>query len=83
MNERIEMFAWADFAACKDEDPELFFPVSEVGPGARQTEQAKAVCFRCPVREICLGFALDEGLDHGVFGGTTADERRKLIRSRV
>jgi WhiB family redox-sensing transcriptional regulator len=83
MNERIEQFAWAEFAACKDEDPELFFPVSEVGPGARQVAQAKAVCARCPVREICLGFALDEGLDHGVFGGQTADERRKLTRTRV
>lgn len=83
MNERIEKMAWAEFAACKDEDPELFFPVSEVGPGARQTAQAKEICFRCPVREVCLGFALDAGLDHGVFGGMTADERRTLIRSRV
>lgn len=83
MNERIEMFAWSDFAACKDEDPELFFPVSEVGPGERQVAQAKAVCARCPVRAICLGYALDEGLDHGVFGGTTPDERRKLTRTRV
>lgn len=83
MNERIERFAWAEFAACKDEDPELFFPVSEVGPGERQTAQAKAVCARCPVRDLCLGFALENGLDHGVFGGTTPDERRKLTRSRV
>jgi WhiB family transcriptional regulator, redox-sensing transcriptional regulator len=83
MNERIEQFAWSDFAACKDEDPELFFPVSEVGPGERQTAQAKAVCARSPSKAVCLGYALDEGLDHGVFGGMTADERRKLIRSRV
>ncbi|EOD70187.1 MULTISPECIES: WhiB family transcriptional regulator [Amycolatopsis] len=75
------MTGWAELAACKDEDPELFFPISEVGPGARQTAQAKAVCARCPVRAECLGYALDNGLDHGVFGGTTADERRRLVRT--
>jgi len=75
------MVGWAELAACKDEDSELFFPVSDVGPGARQTAQAKAVCARCPVRAECLGYALDSGLDYGVFGGTTADERRRLARS--
>lgn len=71
---------WGDLAACKDEEPELFFPISDVGPGARQTAQAKAVCARCPVRAECLAYALDNGLDHGVFGGTTATEREKLVR---
>lgn len=71
---------WQEYAACRDEDPELFFPVSEVGPGARQVEQAKAVCARCTVRAECLRYALDAGLDHGVFGGTTDAERRKLAR---
>jgi WhiB family redox-sensing transcriptional regulator len=71
---------WRFRAACQDEDPELFFPVSEMGPGATQAEQAKAVCARCPVREKCLEYALDNGLDHGIFGGTTELERRKLRR---
>ena len=76
------LFEFGDLAACKDEDAELFFPISDVGPGARQTAQAKAVCARCPVRAECLGYALDSGLDHGIFGGTTADERRRLVRSK-
>ncbi|HVW40937.1 MAG TPA: WhiB family transcriptional regulator [Amycolatopsis sp.] len=71
---------WRHRAACRDEDPELFFPVSEMGPGARQVAQAKAVCARCPVRSDCLSHALDNGLDHGIFGGTTESERRKLFR---
>jgi WhiB family transcriptional regulator, redox-sensing transcriptional regulator len=71
---------WRTRAACRDEDPELFFPVSEIGPGARQTERAKAVCARCPVRAQCLEYALDSGLDHGIFGGTTDAERRRLRR---
>lgn len=69
---------WTHQAACRDEDPELFFPISEVGPGARQVEQAKAVCARCPVRMQCLEFALENGLADGIFGGMTGDERRRL-----
>jgi WhiB family transcriptional regulator, redox-sensing transcriptional regulator len=71
---------WRHRAACRDEDPELFFPLSDVGPGARQAAEAKAVCARCPVREQCLRYALENGLDHGVFGGTTERERRALTR---
>lgn len=76
----METTDWQSRAACRDEDPELFFPVSDMGPGARQAEQARSVCARCPVRAECLGYALDNGLDHGVFGGTTERERRQLIR---
>ena len=71
---------WRHRAACRDEDPELFFPISETGPAARQATEAKAVCARCPVREQCLRYALDNGLDHGVFGGTTERERRAVTR---
>jgi WhiB family redox-sensing transcriptional regulator len=68
---------WRSLAACRDGvDPELFFPPVEVGPlCAEQVAAAKAVCARCPVREECLGWALD-GLSHGIAGGLTEDERR-------
>lgn len=71
---------WQHRAACRDEDPELFFPVSEMGPGARQVEKAKSVCARCPVRSECLNYALRNGLNHGIFGGMTESERRALAR---
>ncbi|GAB3493447.1 WhiB family transcriptional regulator [Amycolatopsis cihanbeyliensis] len=71
---------WRHRAACRDEDPELFFPVSDVGPAAAQAAQAKAVCARCPVRALCLRYALDNGLDYGIYGGTTERERRDLVR---
>jgi WhiB family redox-sensing transcriptional regulator len=32
------------------------------------------------VRAECLDYAIDVGLDHGVFGGTTERERRALVR---
>lgn len=75
-----EMTDWRHRAACRDEDPELFFPVSDMGPGAKQAENAKSVCARCPVRSECLAYALRNGLDYGVFGGTTERERRALTR---
>lgn len=71
---------WRFNAACKDEDPELFFVVGdEKSPGNQlQIASSKYVCSHCPVRSDCLAFAFDNGLDHGVFGGLTRDERRKL-----
>ncbi|OQO89862.1 WhiB family transcriptional regulator [Saccharomonospora piscinae] len=73
-------FDWRSSAACRDEDPELFFPVSDMGPGAQQAARAKAVCARCPVRQECLRYAVDNGLDHGIFGGLTERERREFVR---
>jgi WhiB family transcriptional regulator, redox-sensing transcriptional regulator len=73
---------WRDQAACRHEDPELFFPIGTSGPALMQTEQAKAVCARCPVREQCLEWALDHGEILGVWGGTGEAERRTLQRRR-
>ncbi|AXL92467.1 WhiB family transcriptional regulator [Streptomyces sp. CB09001] len=71
---------WREHAACRTEDPDLFFPIGTTGPAALQTEQAKAVCRTCPVREQCLRWALDTGQTIGVWGGTSELERRALKR---
>ncbi|GGS25832.1 WhiB family transcriptional regulator [Actinokineospora fastidiosa] len=71
---------WRHRAACRDEDPELFFPVGTSGPALSQVEQAKAVCARCPVAASCLAWALESGQDAGVWGGMSEDERRALKR---
>ncbi|PSJ27818.1 WhiB family transcriptional regulator [Streptosporangium nondiastaticum] len=72
---------WRQYAACLHEDPELFFPVGSRGPAVVQTEDAKSVCRRCPVREDCLRWALDSGQESGVWGGTSEAERRALRRA--
>lgn len=71
---------WRHRALCRDEDPELFFPIATTGPGAAQVAAAKVVCQRCPVVEPCLTWALETGQDSGVWGGTSEDDRRLLAR---
>lgn len=69
---------WRERAACRDEDPELFFPIGATGPALDQAERAKAVCRRCPVIDQCLAWALTTGQDAGIWGGLTEQERREL-----
>lgn len=54
---------WRHRAVCREEDPELFFPIGNTGPALLQIEEAKAVCRRCPVMEQCLQWALETGQD--------------------
>jgi WhiB family transcriptional regulator, redox-sensing transcriptional regulator len=77
--------SWRDDAACRDADPDLFFPVSTTGPALRQLDEAKRICRACPAQFHCLAWALDNGVTDGVWGGTTAEERRAIRRlsSRV
>jgi len=69
---------WRDNAACRNYDPELFFPEGTAGPALQQTEQAKRICASCPVRMPCLRFALRNGLGFGIWGGATEEERRSM-----
>jgi WhiB family redox-sensing transcriptional regulator len=74
------MADWRHRAACRKEDPEMFFPVGQSGPALVQVNKAKAVCRRCPVATECLIWALKSGQDAGVWGGLSEDERRSLKR---
>ena len=47
---------WRHEALCRDEDPELFFPVGNSGPALAQIASAKLVCNRCPVTNQCLAW---------------------------
>ena len=69
---------WLDRAACRRSDPELFFPVTDIRAARAQVEAAKRVCRHCPVKGTCLSWAMDNGPQAGIWGGTTEEERRQL-----
>jgi WhiB family redox-sensing transcriptional regulator len=70
---------WRDDSACRDADPDLFFPEGNAGPAKTQIQIAKQICLRCPVTQACLHVALATG-QQGVWGGLDDDERRQLRR---
>ncbi|MFB1044418.1 WhiB family transcriptional regulator [Streptomyces chrestomyceticus] len=71
---------WREHGVCKDEDPDLFFPTGETGLALLQAEEAKEVCHTCPVMELCGLWALESGEKHGVWGGLSEDDRRRIKR---
>jgi WhiB family redox-sensing transcriptional regulator len=64
--------------ACAGEDPEIFFPQH-----AADVAEAKAICDLCPHVQPCLEWALDTRQMHGIWAGTTGDERRELLRPEL
>jgi WhiB family transcriptional regulator, redox-sensing transcriptional regulator len=71
---------WREVAACRDADPDLFFPLGTARPAVRQIEAAKQICRTCPAAAKCLAWALEHSPTDGVWGGTTEEERRALRR---
>ncbi|MFI7450606.1 WhiB family transcriptional regulator [Nonomuraea sp. NPDC049714] len=70
----LEEIGWLRRGACKSSDPELFFPLA---PSPVQEAQAKAVCATCQVLTECRSYALKAGETDGIWGGLTAEERRR------
>lgn len=71
---------WRSLSACRDEDPEMFFPAPRSLTMFVQLARAKAVCGGCPVSDECLRYALATGQDYGVWGGTSEEERKIILR---
>ena len=66
---------WVVFAACRDEDPFLFFPQT---PAA--TKRARTICAMCPVRVDCFEYSLEAAERFGVWGGVPEQQRHGLLR---
>lgn len=64
-------------AACREVDPEIFFPVSAINSAA-----AKYVCWSCQMRQECLDYAIDTGQQFGIWGGENLEERQAEVRRR-
>jgi WhiB family redox-sensing transcriptional regulator len=68
---------WMQQGRCRELTPSTFFPGDGVG-----VDVARRICADCVVREPCLEYALAERIDHGVWGGTSERERRRILRRR-
>lgn len=64
---------WHARAACREANPDLFFPL---GYGDRNSRAALAFCEVCAVRETCLEESLTDWQEYGIFGGMTPAQRR-------
>jgi WhiB family redox-sensing transcriptional regulator len=67
--------AWMARGACRDHPGVNFFPDAPARGIAPDVAPALAVCAGCPVTYQCREFAEEHG-ETGVWGGTTARQRR-------
>lgn len=88
---------WQERAACKGEDPELFFApdvpddaeLAELGAlraeWKRRESAARRICVSCPVRSACLEWRLgfEHQRDGGIWAGLDEEQRWKLRKIRV
>ncbi|GAA1095524.1 WhiB family transcriptional regulator [Nocardiopsis metallicus] len=63
-----------------DLPPEAWFPAQGLGEVARQ---ARKVCRSCPVRDICLAWALEAQIADGIWGGTSPTDRKWITTSDI
>ncbi|EWT03069.1 hypothetical protein N865_03910 [Intrasporangium oryzae NRRL B-24470] len=78
----LDSYEWQGKGLCRGKAVEQFFTEDlDLGQRARreQTEAAKAVCAVCPVVTQCLQHALAVPEPFGIWGGTTASERARMI----
>lgn len=68
---------WQARALCKKYPDIDFFPSDGYG-----VTVAQRICADCPVRTDCLEYALGHNEDHGVWGGASERERRRIRRVR-
>ena len=71
----IDADPWQSRAACRDHDPEWWFPTDDT-----TRREAIAICATCPVRIECATHATRLNIVHGVWGGVDRDPTRQVGR---
>ncbi len=69
--------SWMAQGSCASIPPSTFFPSDGSG-----VEVARKICATCAVKGPCLEYALAERIDHGVWGGCSERERRRILKRR-
>ncbi len=71
----LQSTVWSD-AACRDADPEIFFPISAQDRVNRA--EALAHCAVCDIARDCLDLAMRDRSLVGIWGGTDEIDRARL-----
>ena len=71
---------WTDDAACTTVPLEVFYGTDEKPITNIEKEQAKDICYACPVRRECLIVSIETNEYWGIWGGVDERERRAFIR---
>ncbi len=72
-----ETLGWMEDALCAQTDPDIFYP--EKGGS---TAPATSICENCGVRSECLEYAVTNDIRHGIWGGTSDNDRKRMARER-
>jgi WhiB family transcriptional regulator, redox-sensing transcriptional regulator len=73
---------WRQHAACHRIDPAMFFGPDRLEGRLERREReraAKSICAHCPVRSLCREYALRTREPHGIWGGLTELDRRRML----
>ena len=62
---------WQLEANCSPDDFDLFFSNSKT-----KRKQALSLCGTCPVINECLDYAMENNVEHGIYGGKTPEQRK-------
>ena len=76
---------WQVKAACRGPQALVFFPPStfELKDEKQDRERrAKAICATCAVKQPCLDYALRIREPHGIWGGLSESERKRILEKR-
>jgi WhiB family redox-sensing transcriptional regulator len=63
--------------------PDMFFIERGDKEGHEKLKYTKKLCSLCPLKSLCLDYALESNEVHGIWGGTTYNERKSIQGKRI
>jgi WhiB family redox-sensing transcriptional regulator len=76
----VNKVAWMQLALCREVGGD-FWHADEGEGQTYATNRAIAICKQCPVRDLCLDYALTNNEMIGVWGGTTPSQRKRMRKA--
>lgn len=73
-DEQLTAESWMVDSNCKNVDnPDMFFSQHPA-----DIQAAKTMCSNCPVKLLCVSYAIDHDITDGIWGGLTETDRRQI-----